>query len=77
MMRAASVVFGLLAVGLLGYAGYRYAVDREGPPPGEALALVEPDLDLGPQPRAQALTVCLRVTNRLAQPVRVVGLAPG
>jgi hypothetical protein len=78
MMRMASVVFGLLTVGLLGYGGYRYAFDRDAPepPPGEALAVDEPDRDLGAQPQRGEATVRFRVRNRLAQPVQVLGLVP-
>lgn len=75
-MRAASVICGLLAVGLLGLAGYKYAIDRE-PPSGAALVVHDPDRNLGSQPCETVVPVRFRLTNELSRPVRVVGLVPG
>jgi hypothetical protein len=79
MMRMASIVCGLLALGLLGYGGYRWAFDRDvpDPPPGEALVVDEPERDLGPLPREGEATVRFRLRNRSSQPVQVVGLVRG
>jgi hypothetical protein len=74
-MRTASVLCGLLALGLLGYAGYRYAVDRD-PPSGATLIVHEPDRDLGPQPCGAAVPVSFRLTNASSQPLQVFGLVP-
>ena len=73
-MRTASIVCGLLAIGLLAYTGYRYVVDEY--PPGEAITVHEPDRDLSSQP-CETVSVCFRITNGSLQPIRVVGLAPG
>ena len=73
MMRTASVAFGLLAVSLLGFAGYRYVTDRASPPV-DALVIHEPDRDLGSQPCETEILVRFRVTNVSSQPIRVVGL---
>lgn len=75
MMRMASVVCGLLAVGLLGYASYRHAVDGE--PPGPAIVIHEPNRDLGTQPCEAVVPVSFRIANVSSQSVRVLGLAPG
>ena len=77
MMRLASIVFALLAVGLLGYAGYRYFSDEPEPPPGQALVVHEPARDVGAHPCDAAVPVRFRITNRSSQPVRVLGLVPG
>ena len=76
MMGKASVTFGLLAVGLLGFAGYRYATDCD-PPPGESLVVHEPDRDLGSRPCEEDFAARFRITNASSQPIRVLGLVPG
>lgn len=76
MMRAASILCGLLTVGLLGLAGYGYIEDRD-PPPGISLVVLDPDRDLGPRPCGAVIPVRFRVVNRSPRPIRVLGLAPG
>ena len=76
MMRMASVLCGLLAIGLLGYAGYQYIVDHDSL--SEAtLTVHEPDRDLGSQPCDIAVPVSFRLTNASSQPIRILGLVPG
>lgn len=74
MMRIASVVFGLLALVLLGYAGYQYATDRDSSPE-PAIVVREPNQDVGPHLCGTAVSVRFLVTNPSSQPVRVLGLA--
>lgn len=73
------LVFGVLSLALLGYAGYRYAADGgdPDPSPGEALVVAEPEQDLGRQEPATAMTVRFRLENRSSRSIRVLGLAPG
>lgn len=75
-MWKASLACGLLALGLLGYAGYRYAVDQD-TPPRPPLVVDQPDRDLGAQPSEACVPVWFRITNRTSQPVQVSGLVPG
>jgi hypothetical protein len=70
-----SILCGLLAIGLLGYAAYRYTVE-EGPP-GVSLTVQDPDRDLGSSPCDATVAVSFRIANTSAQPVRIVGLVPG
>lgn len=74
-MRTASVLCGLLSIGLLGYVGYRYAVDCD-PPPSQAILVHDPDRDFGPQPAETVIPVRFRISNASSQPIRVLGLAP-
>ena len=76
MMRAVNMTFGLLAVGILGYAAFHYVTDSD-PPLGEALVIDAPDRDLGCQPSGAEFLVRFRLTNTSLQPIRVVGLIPG
>jgi hypothetical protein len=76
MMRAASILCGLLAIGLLGYAGYRYAVERD-PARDAPLTVHEPDRDLGDQPCSPPVPVSFRISNNTAQAIRILGLVPG
>lgn len=75
-MRAANWLCGLLALGLLGYAGYRYQVDRE-PLPGPPLRVKGPDQDIGPQPGTADLPVRFRLKNVALRPIQILGLSPG
>jgi hypothetical protein len=81
-MRAASIVFGLLAIGLLGYVGYRYASDHDpsvgipSPIASPPITVEEPDKDLGSQPCESEVPVRFVVKNVTAQPVRILGLVP-
>jgi hypothetical protein len=74
-MRTASLICGILAIGLLGYAGYRFAVDRD-TPPGQAITIDEPERDLGSLPSETTIPVRFRIANASSQPIRVLGLAP-
>jgi hypothetical protein len=76
MTGKASAAFTLLAVGLLGYAGYRYATDRD-PPPGDALVIHDPDRDLGSQAGQAEVPLRFRITNRSSRSIRVLNLVPG
>jgi hypothetical protein len=76
MMRTISVVFALLGVGLLGYAGYRWANESD-VPPGAALVVDEPERDLGEQPCEVDIPLRFRIRNVSSRPVRVVGLVAG
>jgi hypothetical protein len=76
MMRATSLLCGIVASGLIGYAGYQYARERH-LSSGGTLIVPEPDRDLGQQPCGQPVSVSFRIYNTSAQPVRIVGLVPG
>lgn len=76
MIRAASVLCGLLAAGLLGLAAYWYAIERE-TPAGASLAVRQSERELGSLPREEAVSLSFRVENVSAQPIQILGLPGG
>jgi hypothetical protein len=75
-MRAASAIFGIIAVGLIGHAAYHYLTESARSP-GEVLLIDSPDRDLGSQPSGLEIPVRFRLTNTSSHPIRVLGLIPG
>ena len=76
MMRAACLLWGLLAIGLLGFAGYHFVADRD-PPSGESVVVHDPDRDLGSQECERVISVRFHITNKSSQPMRILGLMSG
>ena len=75
-MRAASAMFGIIAVSLLALATYHYLTESA-PSPVVALVIDTPDRDLGTQPCGVEIPVRFRLTNASSHPIRVLGLIPG
>ena len=76
-MTKLSVTFGLLSLALFGYAGYRWATDRDDPPQGEALVVEVADFDLGERAEDSTVPVTVRLRNASSRELRVLGLVPG